>query len=84
MATFETRKGRTRAVIRRTDLRASRTFATMADAKLWANARLIQARNDIEAAGDGELEGGLGVEGSAAGEEVEAAQSSEVLAQPVE
>jgi hypothetical protein len=43
MATFQTRNGRTRALIRRPDLYASKTFARLADAKLWARAKEREA-----------------------------------------
>jgi integrase len=38
MATFRQREGRWQAIIRRVDLRASKTFARLIDAKTWARA----------------------------------------------
>jgi hypothetical protein len=58
MATFQTRNGRTRAIIRRPTLSASKTFATLADARLWARAREREA--DLSDVLPGKAEGTLG------------------------
>lgn len=43
MATFQKRNGRVRAIIRKPTLQASKTFARLADAKLWARAKEREA-----------------------------------------
>lgn len=58
MATFQTRKGRVRAIIRRPNLKASKTFARMADARLWARAKEREA--DLGGVLPGKAEGTLG------------------------
>lgn len=57
MATFRQRAGRWQAIIRRTDLKASRTFDRLVDAKSWARA---QERNaDLSGHMPGKVEGTL-------------------------
>ena len=43
MATFQTRNGRTRVLIRRPDLYASKTFDRLTDARVWATAKEREA-----------------------------------------
>jgi integrase len=58
MPTFQTRNGRVRAIIRRPTLKASKTFARMADARLWARAKEREA--DLSDVLPGKAEGTLG------------------------
>lgn len=51
MATFRERNGRWQALIRRADLKATKTFAKLGDARKWATAKEAQAdRGDTSAA----------------------------------
>lgn len=58
MATFRQRGDRWQAIIRRTDLRATRTFAKKADAQVWA--RGLERKADLGEALPDKLEGALG------------------------
>lgn len=58
MATFRQRKGRWQAIIRRADLKATKTFDRLQDARLWATAREREA--DLAETVPGKMAGTLG------------------------
>jgi integrase len=58
MATFQVRNGRVRAIIRRPNLTASKTFSRLADARLWA--RMKEREADLADVVPGRAQGTLG------------------------
>src|SRR5688572_33237952 len=58
MATFRQREGRWQAIIRRVDLKATKTFDTLQDAKKWATAQERAA--DLGGIVPGKMDGSLG------------------------
>jgi integrase len=60
MATFQTRAGRVRAIVRKPNFTASKTFARLTDAKLWARAKEREADLADVVPNIGKAEGTLG------------------------